>query len=36
LSDPERKERPMRILTATCEMLAALGSRARVVDVVAA
>ena len=36
LSDPERKERPMRMNTVTCGMLVAAGSRARVVDVIAA
>ena len=36
LSDPKRKERPMRMNTPTCGMLVAAGSRARVVDVIAA
>lgn len=36
LSDSKRKERPMRMITALCGMLTAVGSRARVVDVIAA
>jgi hypothetical protein len=35
-SDSKRKERPMRMNTAPCGMLTAVGSRARVVDVIAA
>jgi hypothetical protein len=36
LSDPERKERPMRMTLATCGMPAAAVSPARIVDVIAA